>query len=183
MFRTTVTVFMLLMMMVKVESASNTELHNGLIQDLLNMKMKIKGSSSVSTCTCQKKVIAFTASMSAPKSLTPLAIVKFDKVWTNAGQGYDTNSGFFTAPKKGYYQISTTVMSSHGKYFNASLWKNDEKTVGLYPGQGPGTGSADIVLELKKGDRVFVKHHDNKGSQTIFSNTNHHSMFSGFLIS
>ncbi|XP_052105939.1 complement C1q tumor necrosis factor-related protein 6-like [Mytilus californianus] len=182
MLRTTVIVFMLLMMIVKVESACNTELKNDLFQDLLNMMMKIKGySPEVSTCSCQKNVIAFTTSVSAPKSIGPLEIVKFDKVWTNAGKGYDTNSGIFTAPKKGYYQISATIMSNHGKWFHASLWKNDEKTVGMYPGQGPHTSSASIVLKLKKGDRVFVKHH--KSSQEIYSDENHYSMFSGFLIS
>ncbi|CAG2187996.1 C1QL [Mytilus edulis] len=178
MFRTTVTVFILLMMMVKVESACDTELQNGLFQDLLNMMMKIKGSNQeLSTCECQKKVpaIAFTASLSASKSIGPLETVKFDKVWTNAGKGYDPNSGIFTAPKKGFYQITATIASPSGKVFHASIWKNDEKTVGLY------TGSGSIVLNLKKGDRVLIKHHNH--TQVIYSDSYQYTMFSAFLIS
>ncbi|XP_063443019.1 complement C1q-like protein 3 [Mytilus trossulus] len=184
MLRTTLIFFMFLMMIVKVESACDTELQNGLLQDLLNMMMKIKGSNQeLSSCKCQKKLqaIAFTASLSASKSMGPLETVKFDKVWTNAGKGYNPNSGIFTAPKKGFYQITATMMSQSGKWFHASIWKNDEKTVGLYTGQGHKTGSASIVLNLKKGDRVFVKHYNM--SQTIYSDSNHYTMFSGFLIS
>ncbi|XP_076099265.1 complement C1q-like protein 3 [Mytilus galloprovincialis] len=184
MFRTTVTVFLFLMMMVKVESACDTELQNGLFQDLLNMMMKIKGSNQeLSTCKCQKKVpaIAFTASLTATKSIGPLETIKFNKVWTNAGTGYDPNSGIFTAAKKGYYQITATIMSQSGKWFHASIWKNDQQTVALYPGKGHHTGSASIVLNLKKGDRVFIKHHNY--TQDFYSDVNQYSMFSGFLIS
>ncbi|CAC5402908.1 C1QL [Mytilus coruscus] len=182
MFRTPVIFLMLWTQMVKVESSCDTELQNGLFQDLLNMMLKIKGpSSEPSTCNCKKFVIAFTTALSATKSIGSDAVVQFDKVLTNEGKGYVPNSGIFTAPRKGFYQISATTMSAHGKYFHSYLMKNNENTVGMYPGQGPQTGSANIVLKLKKGDRVYIKHQSN--TEKIYSDADHWSMFSGFLIS
>ncbi|XP_052105938.1 complement C1q subcomponent subunit A-like isoform X2 [Mytilus californianus] len=182
MFRTPLIFLMLWTQMVKVESTCDTELQNGLFQDLLNMMLKIKGpSSEPSTCNCKKIVIAFTASLSATKSIGSGAVVKFDKVWTNEGKGYDPNSGIFTAPRKGFYQISATTMSPNGKYFYSYLMKNNEKNVGVYTGKGFHTGSANIVLKLKKGDRVYIKHRSN--TEEIYSDSDHWSMFSGFLIS
>ncbi|CAG2187994.1 C1QL [Mytilus edulis] len=166
-------------MMMKMKGPSS---ENGLFQDLLDMMMKIKGpSSEPSTCNCKKTVIAFTASLSAAKSIGINEVVKFDKVWTNEGNGYHPNSGVFTAPKAGFYQISATIMSPNGKYFHSYLMKNNKQTVGMYPGRGHHTGAANIVLKLKKGDRVYIKHASN--TESIYSDSNHYSMFSGFLIS
>ncbi|XP_052105940.1 cerebellin-3-like [Mytilus californianus] len=166
MFKTLVIFLILWTHMVNVESTCDTELQNGLFQDLLNIKMKIKGPSSAepSTCNCKKIVIAFTASLSTTKAIAigSHAVVKYDKVWTNEGKGYDPNSGIFTAPRKGFYQISA-------------------RTVGMYPGAGYHTGSANIVLKLMKGDRVYIKHRS--GTEEIHSDGDHWNMFSGFLIS
>ncbi|CAC5402910.1 C1QL [Mytilus coruscus] len=183
MFRTPVIFLILWTQMVKVESTCDTELQNGLFQDLLNMMLKIKGLSSAepTNCNCKKIVIAFTASLSTNKNIGSHEVVKFDKVWTNEGKGYDANSGIFTAPSKGFYQITATIMSANGKNFHSSLLKNNEKTVGVYPGRGHYTGSANIVLKLKKGDRVYIKHRSD--TEEIYSDSDHWSMFSGFLIS
>ncbi|CAG2193791.1 C1QL [Mytilus edulis] len=123
-----------------------------------------------STRSCKKIVIAFTASLSATKSIGSGAVVPFDKVWTNEGKGFDPNTGIFTAPRKGFYQISATTMSPNGKYFHSYLMKNNEKTVGMYPGQGHHTGAANIVLKLKKEDRVYIKHRNN--TQKIYKGPN-----------
>jgi hypothetical protein len=61
-------------------------------------------------------------------------IIVFNKVWTNVGNGYNPNTGKFTAPKGGLYQISGTVMSVSGKYLHVHLFKNDKQTVSLYTG-------------------------------------------------
>ena len=78
----------------------------------------------------------------------------FDKVWTNVGNGYNPNTGKFTAPKSGLYQISGTVMSATGKKLHVYLFKNDKQTVSLYSGTGPATGAVNIVLKLQKGETV-----------------------------
>ena len=105
----------------------------------------------------------------------------FDKVWTNVGNGYNPNTGKFTAPKCGLYQISGTVMSTYGKKLHVYLFKNDKQTVSLYTGLGYATGTVNIVFKLQKGETVYMKHHNN--TQTIFSNNSVYCVFSGFLIS
>jgi hypothetical protein len=73
----------------------------------------------------------------------------FDHVWTNVGNGYNPNTGKFTAPKGGLYQISGTVMSVPGKQLHVYLFKNDKQTVTLYGGSGYATGTINIVLKLQ----------------------------------
>jgi hypothetical protein len=105
----------------------------------------------------------------------------FDHVWTNVGNGYNSNTGKFTAPKGGLYQISGTVMSAPGKYLHVYLFKNDKQTVILFAGSGYATGTINIVLKLQKGETVYMKHNNN--TETIYSNSNVYCVFSGFLIS
>ena len=105
----------------------------------------------------------------------------FDHVWTNVGNGYNPNTGKFTAPKSGLYQISGTVMSQHRKLLYVYLFKNDKQTVSLYAGTGYATGTVNIVFKLQKGETVYMKHHNN--TQTIYSDSNVYCVFSGFLIS
>jgi hypothetical protein len=105
----------------------------------------------------------------------------FDKVWTNVGNGYNPNTGKFTAPKSGLYQISGTVTSESGKYLHVYLFKNEKQTVILFSGLGYATGTVNIVLKLQKGETVYMKHHNS--TETIFSNSDVYCVFSGFLIS
>ncbi|CAG2226116.1 C1QL [Mytilus edulis] len=101
---------------------------------------------------------AFAASLTAPKTLGTGEIVKFDKVWTNVNNDYDSSTGVYTAPKPGVYQFLCTVMTHYNKTLRVLLWKNDMKTVAVYPGSsGHNTGTINMILELKKGDKVYIK--------------------------
>jgi hypothetical protein len=105
--------------------------------------------------------------------LGPGEIILFDKVWTNVGNGYNPNTGKFTAPKSGLYQISSTVMSPAGKLLHVYLFKNDKQTVSLYTGYA--TGTVNIVFKLQKGETVYMKHHNS--TQTIFSDSDVYCVF------
>lgn len=111
-------------------------------------------------------------------------VVKFDKVWTNIGNGYDSSSGVFTAPRGGVYQFSCSAMTASNKTLRLHLMKNDQRTVGLYPGQsGHNMGTLSMVLQLKKGDRVYMKH-PTSGENSLYSESgSNFSMFSGYFIS
>ena len=136
----------------------------------------------VTDCSGYKNEIpAFSASRSKSKSFGPGEIILFDKVWTNVGNGYNPNTGKFTAPKSGLYQISGTVMSSAGKSLAVYLCKNDKQTVSLHTGSGYGTGTVNIVLKLQKGETVYMKNHNS--TKTIYSDSSVYCVFSGFLIS
>lgn len=108
-------------------------------------------------------------------------IVRFDKVWSNIGNDYNPLSGVYTARKDGAYHFSCTVMSAGNKAIRVSLWKNNLKTVSSYSYHYY-SGTLNLVLHLKKGDKVCIK--QDYGENYIFSEPEYNfSMFSGFLIS
>ena len=110
-------------------------------------------------------------------------VAKFDKVWTNIGNGYDASSGIFTAPRGGVYQFSCSAMTNSGKTLRLHLMKNDQQTVSLYPGNsGYNMGTLSMVLELKKGDRVYMKQGGREKNLYSEAGSNF-SMFSGYFIS
>jgi hypothetical protein len=75
-------------------------------------------------------------------------------------------------------------MTYNGKTLRLHLMKNDQRTVSLYPGQsGYNMGTLSMVLELKKGDRVYIKH-PGSGNNSLYSESDYnYSMFSGYFIS
>ncbi|VDH93160.1 Hypothetical predicted protein [Mytilus galloprovincialis] len=169
-----------LMIMATADCSPN--LDNAVVEDLLTMLVKHKGSD-IKNIRNWRYIPAFTASLSytSTKNINDKEIVKFDKVWTNNGNHYDPNTGIFIAPREGLYQVSTTVMSVYGKYVHVHIWQNETRTVGLYPGTGYNEATANIVLHLKKGDKITVRGGDSTRSY-LFSSTSHYSMFSAYLI-
>ena len=125
---------------------------------------------------------AFTATLNGQPTLSGTnAIVKFDNVILNREGGYDPKTGIFTAPRAGLYQISATVMSANGKDLTLDIVTNKQVLLYLYGSRLHGsTETANPVLELRSGDKVFVKN-GSSGSQLI--NGNHYSYFSGYFIS
>ncbi|VDI10397.1 Hypothetical predicted protein [Mytilus galloprovincialis] len=152
-----------------------------MVENILEKLFKSTGSDN---CSHQKpkEIPAFSASMTNAKVLGATEILQFDKVWTNNGKDYDQNTGIFKAPFKGVYQFSFTVMSSNGKKLRVFLWHNGNRLVGVYPGIGYNEGTANIVLNLKKGDRVYVKCGGSDHGYIHTANGYWYSMFSGYLI-
>ncbi|XP_071148760.1 cerebellin-1-like [Mytilus edulis] len=166
----------------KTDSGSCTpKLENALFEDLLSMMLKIKGIQK-GTNQRDETFSAFAASLTASKTLGTGEIVKFDKVWTNVNNDYDSSTGVYTAPKPGVYQFLCTVMTYYNKTLRLLLWKNGMKTVAVYPGaNGHQTGTINMILELKKGDKVYIKQANTE--KYIYSESAYnYSMFSGYLI-
>ncbi|CAC5404591.1 unnamed protein product [Mytilus coruscus] len=158
---------------------------NSLFDDLIGMMLKLKGTEhgGHGIELRQKHVPAFTAYRNSVQSLSSNAIVKFDKLWTNTMNAYDVTTSVFTAPMPGMYHFSAVVMSEDGKTLFLLLWRNDLKIVGSYTrGDGHKTGTFDVVLNLKKGDRIYIRCHGGHDGQNIFSNGDNYSTFSGYLI-
>ncbi|XP_063410386.1 complement C1q subcomponent subunit B-like [Mytilus trossulus] len=154
-----------------------------LLDDLLQMMLKIKGSGKSGHHLVPKRedYPAFTAYRSSPQSLSVNEIVKFDKVWTNNADGYDPSSGVFTAPLSGLYHFAAVVMSSSvGNMYLRLFHNNDNITSTRTKVKGYMTGTFDVVLTLKKEDKIYIKSGHN--SQSIFSDGNNYSTFSGNLI-
>jgi hypothetical protein len=102
--------------------------------------------------------------------------IRFRKA--NIGGHYSPNTGVFTVPKPGLYMLSATVRSAGGKQLHCALWVNDVMHVGLF-GTNYSTGSLNTVLQLKKGQRVYIKKDPRSGELML---GRHRSMFSGYLI-
>ncbi|VDH97741.1 Hypothetical predicted protein [Mytilus galloprovincialis] len=156
------------------------KLDNAVVEDLLTMLIKYKGGSEFRNYRKLRDIPAFTASVStSQKRINAKGVVKFDKVWTNNGNHYDPNTGIFQAPREGLYYVSTTLMSASGKLVYAHIWQNEKRTVGLYPGTGYSEATANLVLNLKKGDKVTVR---SGGQSDLYSSNDYYSVFSAYLI-
>ena len=75
----------------------------------------------------------------------PGDIIKFDRIITNFGNGYDRSDGKFIAPVKGTYQFSGTLYDQRN--IGALLKKNGAGVIQANNG-GSGTGSFDVILDL-----------------------------------
>ena len=108
-------------------------------------------------------------------------IIKFDSVRTNIGGHYSPNTGIFTVPRPGLYMLSATIRSAGGKHMHCALWVNDVMHERAF-GTGKTTGSLNAVLQLKKGDRVYIKKDSKYSNSSEHLYGRHWSMFSGYLI-
>ena len=107
-------------------------------------------------------------------------MVKFEDVRVNRGQGYNPSTGVFTAPRKGLYHISCLILGNNGHAVNYQLNKNDAHYTAGYVTKGVYTSSTiSSLVEMKKGDRVFIKH-STSGSEQIHGQ--HFSTFSGYFL-
>ncbi|KAK1899029.1 Complement C1q-like protein 4 [Dissostichus eleginoides] len=134
------------------------------------------------------KQVAFSASLLASGSGTigPFNThtdLVFRYVFSNIGNAYNPNSGFFIAPVRGAYHFEFYIGShghpSHGS--GAGLFKNGEHVCIAHGHQPSGfeKSSNGATLLLEVGDVVFLRLWENC---KIFDDGNHHSTFSGHLL-
>jgi len=107
-------------------------------------------------------------------------VVKFDDVRVNRGQGYNPSTGVFTAPRKGLYHFSCVIMAHSSHEVHYQLNKNDALYIKGYSNKsGYATSTISDVVEMKKGDRVFIKHRSSNYEEiTGYYN----STFSGYFM-
>ncbi|XP_062581915.1 complement C1q tumor necrosis factor-related protein 6-like [Saccostrea cucullata] len=123
--------------------------------------------------------IGFSVKLSRNVELGAGQTLKYDKLITNEGNGYNPWSGHFTAPRKGLYLFSCTIMAMEYKYIHIEIMQNGIHISTLYSTSAE-QSSQTVVLVLNKGDTVWTRQawsgrhlHDHVG----------YNIFTGVLIS
>ncbi|XP_053195841.1 heavy metal-binding protein HIP-like isoform X1 [Scomber japonicus] len=108
--------------------------------------------------------------------------LKFSKVVTNFGQGYSPTTGLFTAPVRGAYYFSLTLLDNRsGVNTRVFLYHNDKKVLTSYIHNVDGAESVSnsLVLRLEKGDVVYMVL---PADHTAFDDSHAYTTFNGFLL-
>jgi hypothetical protein len=94
--------------------------------------------------------------------------VIFDEVVTNNGHAYNKHTGHFTAPRDGTYYFATSFLNVSGST-HLQLMKNDQDVGrGLSYPDHASTGSLNVIVNLKKGDVILLRHLAGAGAETIY---------------
>ncbi|CAC5422361.1 unnamed protein product [Mytilus coruscus] len=110
----------------------------------------------------------------------------FDVKMTNVGDGYNSFSGMFTAPKDGLYAFAVSIIMIH-EYASYELVKNNAVQGSLFvDAEHSGewrSSSMTVVLSMFHGDVVFVRTSSSFTPHgSVHSSEDGRSSFAGWLI-
>ena len=131
--------------------------------------------------TAKDTPVGFTAGITSASRTWEGDILVFPHVITNKGQGYSSQTGKFTAPRDGTYVFTLTAVSYSGNALYLDIVHDGVSKVRTYSTSSASwqTGTNLVVLELDRGNAVWVKRYNGQGYWT-------HSVplttFSGFLL-
>ncbi|CAC5422858.1 C1QL [Mytilus coruscus] len=139
-------------------------------------------------CDCkgrgQDKVAFMAKNSGSLKNIPTKSVVVYNIAVTNLGNGYDTSTGIFTAPSNGVYIFSWTVLCERSKHFFTYLALNGNLIARNFAGARNVTeyssGSQNVVLEIKKDDKVSVRIMD--GYTGLYMHGESWSTFSGYKL-
>ncbi|XP_063431275.1 complement C1q-like protein 4 [Mytilus trossulus] len=146
-------------------------------EDLFHTLMKKLSSSSKCECKDSNTRTAFTAILKTNIRVNVNYVFKFDEVKVNQGNNYNLYTGEFTAPRDGLYYFSCTIQVNRAgnKYFY--LMKNSSIYLrGYIVNTNYGSQTKSVIMDLDKGDHVYVK------SGSKYNVQKQYSYFSGYLL-
>nr|XP_034307313.1 complement C1q-like protein 4 [Crassostrea gigas] len=110
----------------------------------------------------------------------------YDRVETNHGNGYDVQSGNFTAPENGVYVFHTSSTSYDKSYCSVEVVKNGQIKDITFADSGQhddrAMASSLTILSLTKGDIVHTRVGEARGGSHLESNRYTRMSFSGFKL-
>lgn len=131
------------------------------------------------------KKVAFSATY--PQSFTSRSgqTIVFPHILSNVGGGYNNQNGIFTAPMDGVYVFfcKMTQSANNNDFFYQFILNGSVKTVTLVFGRSDDTNrtsSTLIVLQLSRGDRVWIKM--KQGGRHWGQTDGGDQSFSGFML-
>ena len=122
--------------------------------------------------------VAFTAGITSASGSWQGDILVFPHVITNKGQGYSSQTGKFTAPRDGTYVFTVTAVS-YSNGLSLDIVHDGDSKVRSHASARYQTGTNLVVLELDRGDAVWVKRHTGRGYWTYSVPL---TTFSGFIL-
>ena len=131
--------------------------------------------------TAKDTPVAFTAGMTSNSRTWQGDILVFPHVITNKGQGYSSSSGKFTAPRDGTYVFTVSAVSYSSNYLKLDIVHDGGRKVRTLSHGSASfqTGTNLVVLELDRGDAVWVTRHYGRGYWTYSVPL---TTFSGFIL-
>lgn len=125
--------------------------------------------------------VAFFAKNTKHKTVTGGHKLTYDTVVTDTCHNFDKGTGTFTCPKPGVYIFHFNVLNDANKLAYLFLYKNGVEVVRVYADDKGGyeSGSNTALLQLKKGDKIYVYVPVNRAA-TFYEQYN---TFSGHIIS
>lgn len=144
--------------------------------ELKNIKEEIKENHSEDT-----KIAFFAVLSGGGQSIRSGQTIIFDDAVTNIGQAYDSHIGVFKALKDGIYQFTVTLLTDQNKEVWCYIMLNTNVVAKINErsaGSRHGSGSQTVILQLKEGDRIYVKNSDT--ASALWGDG--YSSFTGFLM-
>ncbi|XP_026217451.1 complement C1q-like protein 2 [Anabas testudineus] len=144
---------------------------------------QLKTLTDVSTATTSK--MAFSAALGV--SVGPFqqdTALKYQRILTNIGSGYNPATGIFTARVRGVYYFRYTMYNNNAGQPNSvvSLMMNSQKLVSTWDTVGNDnhdSATNAAVVQLEAGDSVFVQLW---ASRVLYDDGLYYNTFSGFLL-
>nr|XP_022301235.1 complement C1q-like protein 3 [Crassostrea virginica] len=128
-------------------------------------------------------VVAFHANLNSHlNNLDPNTTIKFENVQLNKGNGYDPNTGIFTAPEDGVYSFAWSFLSKvGGTVYLAAVIENADHAHTCIGNQQSSyiSASGHLLYELKEGNKVWLR---TWHVPATFIHSGYYSYFSGSKI-
>ncbi|XP_071357988.1 cerebellin-1-like [Trachinotus anak] len=144
---------------------------------------QLKALADISSVGASK--MAFTAALGS--SVGPFEQdmpLKYQRILSNIGSGYNPATGIFTAMTRGLYYFTYTMYNNNSGQPNSvmSLMMNSQRVVSTWDTAGDDSQDSATnaaVVQLEAGDSVFVKLYANR---VLYDDGYYYNTFSGFLL-
>ena len=126
-------------------------------------------------------MVAFTAGTTSSVSTWNSGALIFNRVISNIGNGYNFHTGVFTVPIAGTYVFYVSAVEYKYQTLVVDIVLNSVSKVRMIGENGAPyqTGTNMVVLNLQRGDSVWVRHSQGNG---YYSHNVPITTFSGFMI-